>query len=84
MKIVALSVGYTLIGIGIFLFIFGFLYLHSRFVRRIKPIRILFHDMMGWHLPDKDALIRFDGVNTHCVCEICHDHIMRDSQGNWF
>lgn len=79
-----LVIGYLLIGIGIFLLVSGFLYLHSKFVRKIKPIRVLFHDLMGWHLPDKDAIIRFDGVNTHCVCEICKEKIMRDSQGNWF
>lgn len=42
----------------------------------------LFHDIMGWHLPDETEF--FDGCSEHSHCRFCKAEIMQDSQGNWF
>ena len=44
----------------------------------------LYHDLMGWHLPDYKKDVTSDSVNTYAVCKHCGKEIMRDSQGNWF
>lgn len=43
----------------------------------------LFHNLMGWHLPEneKNELL---GVNITSKCRLCGREIMQDSQGNWF
>lgn len=44
----------------------------------------MYHDVMGWHLPDYSKGITRDSVNTCAVCKHCGKEIMQDSQGNWF
>ena len=68
----------------VLIIIMGFLYLNCKPIRRIGFMKKIYHDFMGWHLPGKDALTSFDGASFHSTCEICHQDIMRDSQGNWF
>lgn len=46
-------------------------------------IRWLYHDILGWHQPEKNT-VRVEDVNTHAVCKWCGKDIMQDSQGNWF
>ena len=43
-----------------------------------------FHDIMGWHVPDKGEASAFDGCSFHNHCKFCGKEIMQDSQGNWF
>ena len=43
-----------------------------------------FHDIMGWHQPDNNVPIWYDGCSDHCKCKYCGEDIMQDSQGNWF
>lgn len=62
----------------------GFLYWNFEFFRKIGIFKKIYHDMFGWHIPGRDALLTSDGVNIKSTCEICHEEIMRDSQGNWF
>ena len=44
----------------------------------------LFHDVMGWHIPDDKEPQEFDGCSVHTRCKFCGREIIRDSQGNWF
>lgn len=43
-----------------------------------------YHDILHWHEPDKSKPITFDVVNIHSTCKYCGQHIIQDSQGNWF
>lgn len=43
-----------------------------------------FHDVLGWHTPDLNLEIDFDGCSMSATCRHCKKHIMQDSQGNWF
>ena len=56
--------------------ILSLIYLKTGFVKCI------FHDLMGWHLPDNSRM--FYGINLHSHCRFCGKEIMQDSQGNWF
>lgn len=61
------------------LFLFGsFLYL------TIGWFKFLYHDLLGWHKPAKNAGQSSDGWNVQSVCRYCNKKIMEDSQGNWF
>lgn len=53
-----------------------FIYFRTGFGKR------LFHDFMGWHLPDETMW--FDGCSFRSRCKHCGKNIMQDSQGNWF
>lgn len=44
--------------------------------------RTLYHDVLGWHEPNKDRW--YDGCSVHATCKHCGKEIMQDSQGNWF
>ena len=44
----------------------------------------IYHDLIGWHLPNYDKGIKRDRVNTYAICKHCGKEIMQDSQGNWF
>lgn len=46
--------------------------------------KFIYHDILGWHEPDKNAKIWSDGCSSHCRCKHCGKEIMQDSQGNWF
>lgn len=46
--------------------------------------KFYYHDILGWHEPDKSAKEWNDGCSQHCVCRHCGKEIMQDSQGNWF
>ena len=46
--------------------------------------KFIYHDILGWHGPDKNAKIWSDGCSSHCRCKHCGKEIMQDSQGNWF
>lgn len=46
--------------------------------------KFIYHDILGWHEPDKNAKIWSDGCSSHCRCKHCSKEIMQDSQGNWF
>ena len=46
--------------------------------------KFFFHDILGWHEPDKDERKYFDGCNRHATCKYCGKDIIEDSQGNWF
>ena len=46
--------------------------------------RFIYHDILGWHEPDKNAKIWNDGCSFRCRCKHCGKEIMQDSQGNWF
>lgn len=37
---------------------------------------------LDWHLPPKSQT--FDGGSLGGVCPRCGQHILQDSQGNWF
>lgn len=43
-----------------------------------------YHDLLGWHAPDRAKGATCDGVNIHAYCKHCDKEIMMDSQGNWF
>ena len=58
--------------------IFSFLYCKFGWFNRF------FHNVLGWHMPDKNKKITCDGVNVYAVCKHCGKEIMQDSQGNWF
>ncbi len=47
-------------------------------------LKFIYHDILGWHEPDKNAKIWSDGCSSHCRCKHCGKEIMQDSQGNWF
>lgn len=64
--------------IFVFIWFLGIMYLltgHPRFI---------YHDILGWHEPDKNAKIWNDGCSFRCRCKHCGKEIMQDSQGNWF
>lgn len=44
----------------------------------------MYHDFMGWHLPDYSKDVTSDKVNAYAICKHCGKEIIRDSQGNWF
>lgn len=44
----------------------------------------LYHDRLGWHLPDFDKGKTFDACNIYASCRHCGKEITQDSQGNWF
>ncbi len=44
----------------------------------------LYHDLMGWHLPDYSKGVTSDSINTYAICKHCGKEIIQDSQGNWF
>lgn len=46
--------------------------------------RFIYHDILGWHQPDKHAKFWNDGCSFRCTCKYCGKAIMQDSQGNWF
>ena len=48
--------------------------------KEIKPIGFLiYHDILGWHVPNGEYF------NNGCsICKHCEKEIMQDSQGNWF
>lgn len=58
--------------------LFGILYV------RFGWFKAVYHDIFGWHEPDKTKAAEFDGVSWHCTCKYCRRPIMQDSQGNWF
>jgi hypothetical protein len=41
-----------------------------------------FCDKMGWHLAPES--IGFDGCSMNGTCPRCGEHVLQDSQGNWF
>ena len=41
-----------------------------------------FCNNMGWHL--EPAVKRFDGCSLSGTCPRCGNHVLQDSQGNWF
>ena len=44
----------------------------------------LFHDRLGWHMPNHHKGMTYDGINIFASCKHCKREIMQDSQGNWF
>lgn len=56
----------------------------SPFYFKLGWFKGFYHGLMGWHTPDRDCSITHDEVNTHATCKYCKNHIMQDSQGNWF
>lgn len=38
--------------------------------------------VMGWHKTPEET--GFDGCSFNGSCPRCGDHVMQDSQGNWF
>lgn len=43
-----------------------------------------FHDTLGWHTPDLNLDLDFDGCSMSATCRHCKKFIMQDYQGNWF
>lgn len=69
---------YCIIIVTLFTFITYYLYLK-------KGIgKWFYHDILGWHTPDKSKKYKFDGCSIHATCKYCDNDIMQDSQGNWF
>jgi hypothetical protein len=71
------------ISIALFVLIALFLVL-SIFYLKLGWFKRLYHDLLGWHEPDKSAGETFDGCSVHAKCKYCGEDIMQDSQGNWF
>lgn len=46
--------------------------------------KLFYHDILGWHMPDRSVDKTFDGCSVHSKCKYCGKDIMQDSQGNWF
>lgn len=46
--------------------------------------KLFYHDILGWHMPDRSVNKTFDGCSVHSKCKHCGKDIMQDSQGNWF
>lgn len=46
--------------------------------------KFFYHDILGWHTPDKKIEQWSDGCSQHAICKHCGRDIMQDSQGNWF
>lgn len=67
------------IGLNIF-FIFFLIFLIVHLFNPILPKFMC--RVMGWHLEPKE--IEFDGCSKNGVCPRCKNHVMQDSQGNWF
>lgn len=65
---------------GTFIFLLSIIWTFTSF----RPMKWLCHDFAGWHEPDPDKEIEFDGCNHITYCKICGKRIMQDSQGNWF
>ena len=70
------------------LIIFGVPYLFSLlfvpFYFKFGLGKWFFHDIMGWHIPDRGEKKTHDGLSYHSRCKHCGKEIMQDSQGNWF
>lgn len=47
-----------------------------------KRLPVWFCKHMGWHLRPKQ--VGFDGCSLTGICPRCGEHVMQDSQGNWF
>lgn len=75
LKIILLVIVSILALIWILGMIWGYVY-------QFKQGNWFFHDILGWHMPDKKA--SFDGCSIHSHCRYCEKEIMQDSQGNWF
>jgi len=56
--------------------------LASILYHQLGSFKWLFHDTLGWHMPNN--FYNFDGVNLSSRCKYCGKEIMQDSQGNWF
>lgn len=42
------------------------------------------HNKLGWHEPDENEPLMFDGCSMRSKCKWCGKEILQDSQGNWF
>ena len=51
-------------------------------IHPFKCLAWMYHDIMGWHMPDNSYFE--DGCSVHSHCRICKKEVMQDSQGNWF
>ena len=68
--------------LGIFIFFVIMFLLASILYHQLGSFKWLFHDVLGWHMPNN--FYNFDGVNLSSRCKYCGKEIMQDSQGNWF
>lgn len=43
-----------------------------------------YHDVLGWHHPANNAIVKIHGPIVESYCEICGKRIIQDSHGDWF